>query len=164
MTGKPSSSGWKPLTTHTSHGVQTPNSRKLVAIAVEPAGRSGDLSCIRRLIAWGEVELEPEVRDWFNALSRWHTGRVVDHINLLEERGVLLGEPHTRQLRGKLRELRFTLDGDAIRITYYIASGRRIILLTVFRKTARRERAEIERAAATMQRCIAEGHTAEDDE
>jgi hypothetical protein len=29
------------------------------------------------------------------------------HIDLLEREGVHLGEPYTRQLRGKLRELRF---------------------------------------------------------
>jgi hypothetical protein len=49
------------------------------------------------------------------------------------------------------------------RITYYIASGRRIILLTVFRKTQRQERAEIARAERAMKRCIAEGHTAEEE-
>ena len=113
-------------------------------------------------MAWGEIELEPEVEHWFNSLPQRHKGRVIDHVNLLEERGVLLGEPHTRQLRGKLRELRFTLDGEATRITYYIATGRRIILLTVFRKTARREGAEIDRAEAAMRRCIADGHTADD--
>jgi hypothetical protein len=114
-------------------------------------------------MTWGDIELEPEVEHWFNALPRRHMGRVIDHIDLLEERGVLLGEPHTRQLRGKLRELRFTLDGDATRITYYIATGRRIILLTVFRKAARREATEIDRAEAAMQRCIADGHRADDD-
>lgn len=50
---------------------------------------------------------------------------------------------------------------DAVRITYYIATGRRIILLTVFRKQRQRERAEIDRAVLVMEKCIAEGHTAE---
>jgi hypothetical protein len=40
----------------------------------------------------------------------------------------LLGEPYTRQLDGKLRELRFHLDRRAVRVTYWIASGRRIVL------------------------------------
>jgi hypothetical protein len=48
-------------------------------------------------------------------------------------------------------------------IAYYIASGRRIILLTVFSEQRRRERAEIARAVRAMKRCIAEGHTAEED-
>ncbi|MEU7002775.1 type II toxin-antitoxin system RelE/ParE family toxin [Nonomuraea sp. NPDC046570] len=51
----------------------------------------------------------------------------------------MLGEPYTRQLDGKLRELRFYLDDLTMRVSYWIAPGRRIILLTVFRKTRMRE-------------------------
>src|SRR5439155_14680272 len=66
---------------------------------------------------------------------------------------------------GKLRELRFYLGpvGDAVRISYYIASGRRIILLTVFKKQRGRERAEVDRAARAMRRCIEEAHDTGDD-
>ena len=46
----------------------------------------------------------------------------------------------------------------------FIAPGRRIILLTVFRKTRWRECVEVQRAHAAMEGCIAEEHTAEDDE
>jgi hypothetical protein len=62
----------------------------------------------------------------------------------------------------KLRELRFYIGREQHRITYYMAAGRRIILLTVFRKTRGRERREIDRAERAMERCIAEGHTAEE--
>ena len=51
---------------------------------------------------------------------------------------------------------------DRTRITYYIATGRRIILLTVFRKTKRREAAEIDRAQRVMHVCMSEGHLAEE--
>ena len=51
-----------------------------------------------------------------------------------------------------------------MRITYYIASGRRIVLLTVFVKTQRQERREIDRAEKAMKRCVAEGHTVEEDQ
>ena len=78
--------------------------------------------------------------------------RAMAYIDLLEERGVHLGEPHTRQLSGKLRELRFQLAGERRRITYFVASGRRLILLTVFRKTRQRERGEIQRAEEAMGR------------
>jgi len=81
------------------------------------------------------------------------------HIDLLAEGGVLLREPYTRQLDGKLRELRFYLDRQAIRITYWIAPGRRIVLLTVFRKTRMREDNEVNRA----RRVLAQQHTAEED-
>lgn len=117
-------------------------------------------------MAWGTVELEPEVAEWLEELADDQFGRVEFYIDLLADRGSQLGEPYTRQLQGKLRELRFYLGptGDAVRITYYIATGRRIILLTVFRKQRRRERAEIDRAVRAMETCIAEGHTAEDED
>jgi hypothetical protein len=110
---------------------------------------------------WGEVELEPEVDRWFDTLSPEDQGTAAFYVDLLAERGVLLGEPYTRQLDGKLRELRFNLAQSAMRITYWIASGRRIVLLTVFRKTRMREAAEVRRAMRVMKRCIAEAHTVE---
>ena len=117
-------------------------------------------------MSWGTVESEPEVTEWLEALRDDKFGRVEFYIDLLAKQGPLLAEPYTRQLRGKLRELRFYLGptGDAVRITYYIARGRRIVLLTVFRKQRRRERAEIERAEQALQRCIAEGHIVEDED
>ena len=105
---------------------------------------------------WGEVELEPEVRDWYLSLEGDAQTRVGFHIDRLAERGPLLGEPYTRQLDGKLRELRFYLMDRPVRVSYWIRSGRKIVLLTVFRKTRRRERAEIRRAKAAMRRCAAE--------
>ncbi len=47
-------------------------------------------------------------------------------------------------------------------MTYWLASGRRIVLLTVFVKTRMRETREIERAQRALQRCIAAAHTADD--
>jgi hypothetical protein len=113
-------------------------------------------------MSWGTVELEPEVVDWYRSLDEDAQGRVRFNIDRLAELGPLLDEPFTRQLQGKLRELRFFLAGRATRITYWIASGRRIILLTVFVKTKRREHREVERAKRAIDRCIAEGHTAEE--
>ena len=114
-------------------------------------------------MSWGEVELEPEVRDWYVALDEEQQARVRFHIDRLAELGPLLDEPHTKQLDGKLRELRFYLDSRATRITYWIASGRRIILLTTFVKTGQRERHEVDRARRAMQTCIDDDHTLDDD-
>lgn len=113
---------------------------------------------------WGVVELEPEVHEWLDRLPSGSFGRVAFAIDLLAEQGPLLGEPYTRQLDGKLRELRFHLDRQSIRITYWIAPGRRIVLLTVFAKSRMRETREIERARRALARCIAEEHTTEDAE
>ncbi|MEU9834979.1 hypothetical protein AB0D67_25895 [Streptosporangium sp. NPDC048047] len=60
-------------------------------------------------------------------------------------------------------QAQFHLHREAVRITYWIAPGRRIIMLTVFRKQRMRESAEIERAWRAMRRCIAEAHTADEE-
>jgi hypothetical protein len=110
---------------------------------------------------WGTVELEPELRDWLERLPSAQFATAAFYVDLLAERGPLLGEPYTRQLDGKLRELRFHLERRAVRVTYWIASGRRIVLLTVFAKSRMREEREIQRARRVLARCEAEEHTVE---
>ncbi len=95
-------------------------------------------------------------------MSREDAGRAAFYIDLLADRGPLLGEPYTRQLRGELRELRFSLPSGHHRITCALLGQQRIVLFTVFRKTARRAPGEIGRAEQAVQRCLAEGHTADD--
>ncbi len=111
-------------------------------------------------MTWGSVELEPEVRDWLEALPTARFMTAAFYIDLLADQGAQLGEPYTRQLDGKLRELRFHLDRQAVRITYWIAPGRRIVLLTTFVKTRMREEREVDRARRALARCIAVDHDA----
>ncbi len=115
-------------------------------------------------MAWGEVELEPEVADWLEGLDDQRWAQAMFHLDLLEERGALLGEPYTRQLDGKLRELRFYCGGQRAGSPTGSRPGRRIIMLTVFTKTKMRETGEIERAGQAMARCQAEGHTADEEQ
>lgn len=114
-------------------------------------------------MSWGAVELEPEVRDWLEQLGTAQFMTAAFYIDLLADNGVMLDEPYTRHLDGKLRELRFHLGRQATRITYFIANGRRIILLTVFAKTRMREEREIDRARRALARCVAEQHHVEGD-
>jgi len=113
---------------------------------------------------WGEVEQHQEVRDWLLSLNPQAFGIALRHIDRLAQYGPTLDEPYTRQLRGKLRELRFYLGREQVRISYFILPGRRIVLLTVFRKSRRREEAEIDRAERAMLDCIAEGHTPDEED
>ena len=113
-------------------------------------------------MAWGTVELEPEVRDWLEQLPTAQFATAAFYVDLLAAQGPLLGEPYTRQLDGKLRELRFHLDGTAVRLSYWIAPGRRIVLLTAFRKTRMREEREVARARRAWQRCVTEAHTVDE--
>ncbi|MFG2023324.1 type II toxin-antitoxin system RelE/ParE family toxin [Streptomyces sp. NPDC048825] len=100
---------------------------------------------------------------WFLGLTDNHRGTAAFYADLLANRGPLLGEPYTRQLDGKLRELRFHWNTDSVRITCWIASGRRIILLTVFRKQRMRELGEVDRARRARARCADGQHSADEE-
>lgn len=102
------------------------------------------------------VEIEPEVRSWLERLSDRDFGRADFLVGLLAEQAENLGEPYTRHLGGKVRELRFHLLARQTRVTYWLAPGRRIILLTVFRKTRSAEVAEVARALQAQKACEAE--------
>jgi hypothetical protein len=92
------------------------------------------------------VELEPEVRQWLDSLSDHDDGRAEFYADLLADNAETLDEPYSRHLGGKVRELRFPLQRQQVRITYWLAPGRRVILPTVFYKTQRSEVAEVHRA------------------
>jgi hypothetical protein len=102
------------------------------------------------------VEAEPEVRSWLAGLSDRDFGRVDFLAGLLAEQAGTLGERYARHLGGKVRELRFHLLTLQTRVTYWLAPGRRVILLTVFRKTRSAETAEVSRALHAQKACAAE--------
>ena len=108
------------------------------------------------------VEIEPEVRSWLSGLTARDFGRVDFLVGLLAEHAADLGEPYTRHLGGKVRELRFRLLAQQTRVTYWLAPGRRVILLTVFRKTRSAEVAEVARALQAQKNCEAEHGPAHD--
>ncbi|MGD6744850.1 type II toxin-antitoxin system RelE/ParE family toxin [Streptomyces sp. BH106] len=101
------------------------------------------------------IEIEPEVRLWLENLPAHHYVIAEQKVDRLAENATTLGEPFSRHLGGKLRELRFDLGGTAQRITYWLAPDRRVVLLTVFRKTKMREAAELIRARAVQAECEA---------
>ncbi|WP_433228202.1 type II toxin-antitoxin system RelE/ParE family toxin [Actinomadura formosensis] len=110
-----------------------------------------------------DVEIEPEVRDWLDSLTDRNFGRVEWFVALLAENAETLGEPWSRHLGDGVRELRLHLHPHEVRITYWLAPGRRVVLLTVFYKAKEREIAEVERAIRAREQCEAEhGHARED--
>ncbi len=102
------------------------------------------------------VEVEPEVRSWLERLTDRDFGRADFLVGLLAERAEDLSEPYTRHLGGKVRELRFHLLRQQTRVTYWLAPGRRVILLTVFHKTRRAETTEVARALQAQKICETE--------
>jgi hypothetical protein len=107
-----------------------------------------------------EAEIEPEVRSWLARLSDRESGRVDFLVGLLAGRAEDLGEPYARHLGGKVRELRFHLLRQQTRVTYRLAPGRRVILLTVSPKARSAETAGAARAVPAQKICEAEHGTA----
>ncbi|PXX68685.1 phage derived Gp49-like protein DUF891 [Nocardia tenerifensis] len=103
-----------------------------------------------------DIELEPEVRAWLDTLTKAEYRAVELKADRLADNPTTLGEPWTRHLGGPVRELRFHLRGKAIRISYWLAPDRRLVLLTVFAKTRMRERSEVARAMHAQKVCEAE--------
>jgi len=98
------------------------------------------------------IELEPEVRAWLETLSASDYRAVERFADRLAADGPALPFPLASHLGDGLRELRI----GAIRVTYWLAPGRRAVLLTVFRKTKMREADEVLRARRVRKRCEAE--------
>ena len=104
-----------------------------------------------------DIEVEPEVRKWLDSLGDRDFGRVDFLVGLLAEQAETLDEPYAKHLGGKVRELRFHLLGRRTRVTYWLAPGRRVVLLTVFHKTRANETREVQRAIAAQRACE-DGH------
>ncbi len=65
------------------------------------------------------------VADFIDALPHSPRAKVFRIIDLLTRYGVLLKEPYTRQVKGKIRELRIKDSQGAIRVLYFTYTGRR---------------------------------------
>ncbi|MCU1647909.1 MAG: addiction module toxin RelE [Nocardia sp.] len=102
------------------------------------------------------IELEPEVRAWFDTLTKAEYRAVELKVDRLADQPTTLGEPWTRHLDGPVRELRFRLNDASVRIGYWLAPGRRLILLTVFHKTRMREKLEVDRVVRAQKECESE--------
>jgi hypothetical protein len=124
-----------------------------MAVALSIASSAYSIECMVGLYT---VEIEPEVRSWLEKLTDRDFGRADFLVGLLAEHAGDLSEPYTRYLGGKVRELRFHLLRQQTRVTYWLAPGRRVILLTVFRKTRSAETAEVARALQAQKICETE--------
>jgi hypothetical protein len=96
------------------------------------------------------VKISPEVEGWYATLKSRDKAMADRALDRLAEHGPALRMPHARPLGGGLSELRFTCEGTARRVTYYIDVQRNIITLTTFRKQRQNERREVARARQAM--------------
>ena len=93
------------------------------------------------------VEISPEVESWYATLKSKDKAMADRAFDRLAEHGPGLRMPHARPLGGGLSELRFTCEGTARRVTYYIDTRTKVITLTTFRKQRQNERREVARQA-----------------
>jgi hypothetical protein len=96
------------------------------------------------------VEISPEVENWYAALKSKDKATADRAFDRLAQFGPALRMPHTRPLGGGLFELRFTCEGTARRVTYFIDTRAQVITLTTFRKQRQNERREVARAQQAM--------------
>ncbi len=96
------------------------------------------------------MEISPEVETWYATLKSKDKAMADRAFDRLAEHGPTLRMPHARPLGGGLFELRFTCEGTARRVTYYIDTRREVITLTAFRKQRQQERREVARARQAM--------------
>ncbi|MFJ6382201.1 type II toxin-antitoxin system RelE/ParE family toxin [Kitasatospora sp. NPDC092039] len=106
------------------------------------------------------IEIEPEVRYWLQNCPVAEYRAAERAADRLAEDGETLPFPLSSHLGGPLRELRI----GPVRITYWLAPGRRAVLLTVFRKTGNRETDQVERARRAQKVCEGEHLPAADHE
>jgi hypothetical protein len=96
------------------------------------------------------VEISSEVENWYATLKSKDKAMADRAFDRLAQFGPALRMPHARPLGGGLFELRFTCEGTARRVTYFIATRAKVITLTTFRKQRQNERREVARARQAM--------------
>lgn len=96
------------------------------------------------------VEISDEVAQWYASLNDKDKAFADVALERLAARGQELRMPHSEALGDGLRELRFTCESVARRITYWLAPGRVAVTLTTFRKQRQNERREVDRARRAM--------------
>ncbi|MEO3782368.1 type II toxin-antitoxin system RelE/ParE family toxin [Actinocorallia sp. B10E7] len=101
---------------------------------------------------------EIEMEQWLKELPDKAYGQALFYRDLLASRGPSLGFPYAGHLKGKVWESRPAILGVETRITYWLTSERRAVLLTVFNKTRRSEQKQIDRAVRAQETCEAEHH------
>ena len=95
------------------------------------------------------------IAEWISTLETSTQAKILKNITLLEKRGISLKSPYTKQLEGKLWELRTKDQKGIYRIIYFTRSEQQITLLHGFvKKTNKTPSKEIEIAKIRMKEVI----------
>ncbi len=74
------------------------------------------------------------VEEFFDRLPEDHLGKLLQGLQMLEERGPNLPFPYSSQVEGRLRELRVHYGRTLYRVLYYFDTERTSVLLHAFEK------------------------------
>ena len=103
------------------------------------------------VLFYQDIEGREPVALFLDALPDSARAKVVRHIELLSTYGVLLKEPYTKQVRGKIREIRVSDKIGAVRVLYFgYIEGRFILLHGFIKKTDKTPAREIDIAEKRM--------------
>ncbi|MDA8273034.1 MAG: type II toxin-antitoxin system RelE/ParE family toxin [Deltaproteobacteria bacterium] len=97
---------------------------------------------------------EEPVKEFLLSLPEKHRAKAVREIDLLEEFGTNLKEPHVKHIKGhkNLWELRIKFAGDISRIFYFMPINDTFLLLSGFvKKTEKTPQGEIDKALHYME-------------
>jgi phage-related protein len=87
------------------------------------------------------------VLDWYQTLDDKTKAKLIWTFQLLETNGIEVGMPYVKPLEDKLYEVRAEVNRHAIRVIYFLYTGRRFILLHGFqKKTQKTPKKELEKA------------------
>lgn len=101
-----------------------------------------------------ESENEP-VAEFFDSLSIADRAKVTRSIKRLAENGILLKEPFSKQIKGKIRELRIQCKDKPVRVLYFTFTERTFVLLHGFiKKSQKTPRKEVNLAVKRMNECL----------
>lgn len=99
-----------------------------------------------------DVRGREPVAEFVDSLPIGTQAKVFRLIDLLTRYNILLKEPYTKQIKGKIRELRIVDAVGNIRVLYFSHTGKQFILLHGFvKKEGKTPRREIEIAEKRMQ-------------
>jgi phage-related protein len=105
-----------------------------------------------RVEYYGDAKGREPVAEFIDALPIGTQAKILRLVDLLARHHVLLKEPYTKQIKGKLRELRVADAVGKIRVLYFAHTGKRFILLHGFvKKTGKTLRRDIDIAEHRMQ-------------
>jgi len=84
---------------------------------------------------------------YIKRLDEKNKAKILKYVAFLKDNHGYLDEPFSKYITGKIRELRIDFSRQRHRIFYFVAVGKRIILLHSFlKKTKRTPRREIEKS------------------